>query len=152
MRAYDLADPYPWVTTDDDAMTAARLFAERRLPALLVVDPDERPYAVVPGSQLLRAAVPDFALSEPVLADVLRDGHVERLAEKLHGLTVAQWIPRHGTVPAVVGRDTSAVRIAALMATTHTPLVAVVENDGERTRTVGAVTAARLMEYFLAQG
>ncbi|MFE7763083.1 hypothetical protein [Streptomyces sp. NPDC057438] len=40
-------------------MTVARLFVERRLPALLVLDADQRPYAIVPGSQLLRVVVPD---------------------------------------------------------------------------------------------
>ncbi|NGO42888.1 CBS domain-containing protein [Streptomyces ureilyticus] len=152
MRAYDLADPYPSVSTDDDAVATARLFVERRLPALLVVDADQRPYAVVPGSQLLRVALPDFALEEPALAVSLREADIESLPEKLRGLTVAQWIPRHGAVPAVVGPDAGAAEIAVLMARTHTPLVAVVEADGERTRTVGAITAARLMDYFLTQG
>jgi hypothetical protein len=151
MYAYDLAEPYPSVSTDDDAITAARLFVDRRLPALLVLDADHRPYAVVPGSQLLKIAVPDFVLEEPALALALRDTDIDRLADKLHGLTVAQWISRHRASPAVVGRDTAAVQIAALMARTHTPLVAVVEADGERTWTIGAITAARLLEYFLTQ-
>jgi hypothetical protein len=42
--------------------------------------------------------------------------------------------------------------VAALMVRTHTPLVAVVESDGQQAQTVGAITAAQLMEYFLTQG
>ncbi|UQA92362.1 CBS domain-containing protein [Streptomyces halobius] len=47
MRAGDPAEPYPTVCTDDDAVDAARLSVERRLPALLVLDRDGRPYAIV---------------------------------------------------------------------------------------------------------
>ncbi|WP_406274636.1 hypothetical protein OH779_39765 [Actinacidiphila glaucinigra] len=50
----DLAEPYPAVSADDDMAIAPRLFVERRLPALLVLDADRRPWAIVPGSQLLR--------------------------------------------------------------------------------------------------
>ncbi|MDW8805919.1 CBS domain-containing protein [Streptomyces scabiei] len=151
MRARDLAESYPAVSADDDAVMAARLFVERRLPALLVLDADQRPYAIVPGSQLLRVVVPDYALEDSAQARALHDSELERLAEKLEGLTVAQWLPRHRTLPTVVGPDAGVAQIAALMIRTRTPLVAVVESDGHATRTVGAITAARLMEHFLTQ-
>ncbi|OAH09884.1 CBS domain-containing protein [Streptomyces jeddahensis] len=151
MRARDLAEPYPAVSADGDAVTAARLFVDRRLPALLVLDSDQRPYAIVPGSQLLRVVVPNYALEDSAQALALHDTELERLAEKLAGLTVAQWLPRHRILPTVVGPDTGIAQVAALMIRTHTPLVAVVESDGQETRTVGAITAARLMEHFLTQ-
>lgn len=151
MRARDLAEPCPAVSADDDALMAARLFVERRLPALLVLDADQRPYAIVPGSQLLRVVVPDYALEDSAQALALHDSELEWLAEKLEGLTVAQWLPGHRTLPTIAGPDTGVARIAALMIRTHTPLVAVVESDGHTTRTVGAITAARLMEHFLTQ-
>ncbi|WP_329576192.1 MULTISPECIES: hypothetical protein [unclassified Streptomyces] len=47
------------------------------------------------------------------------------------------------------GPEASAMQIAALMSRTHSPLVAVVEHDGNRTELVGAVTAARLMEHLI---
>lgn len=151
MRVRDLAEPYPVVSADDDAMAAARLFVERRLPALLVLDADQRPYPVVPGSQLLKVMVPDFVLEDPALAGGPRGADIEPLAEHLHGCTVAQWLPRHGTMPAVSGPDGDAAQIAALMTRTHTPLVTVVQDDSGRTWAVGAITAARLMEYFLTR-
>ncbi|MFI6942446.1 CBS domain-containing protein [Streptomyces sp. NPDC050418] len=149
MRAHELVEPYPSVSADDDAIEAARLFAERGLPALLVLDRDGRPYAIVAGSQLLKILVPDFLLRDPSLAGILTDTELQELAEQLAGLTVAQWIPRRA-LPTVVGPDASALEIAALMASTHTPLVAVVESEGDRTRTLGAITAATLMGRLLA--
>jgi CBS domain-containing protein len=147
MRARDLTEPYLAVSADDDAVTAARLFVERRLPALLVLDADQRPYAIVPGSQLLRVVVPDYALEDSAQVLALDDTELERLAEKLEGLTVAQWLPRRRTLPTVVGPDTGVAQVAVLMVRTHTPLVAVVESDSQETRTVGAITAARLIEH-----
>ena len=37
MRASDFAEPFPLVTVDTDAIEAARLLAERRLPGLIVL-------------------------------------------------------------------------------------------------------------------
>ncbi|MGW0366126.1 CBS domain-containing protein [Streptomyces sp. NPDC002990] len=151
MRAGDLAEPYPTVCTDNDAIEAARLFVERRLPALLVVDRDGRPYAIVPGSQLLKIMVPEFVLRDPSLAQALTAGATESLPEALAGMSVAQWLPEQRILPTVVGPSAGVLEVAALMVTTHTPLVAVIESDGERTWTTGAISAARLMEHFLDQ-
>ncbi|WP_050791617.1 CBS domain-containing protein [Streptomyces pristinaespiralis] len=71
MRARDLAETYPFVTTDDSAMDAARLLAERALPALLVLDADGHPYAIVPGSQLVRQLLPHYIVEDPLLAAVV---------------------------------------------------------------------------------
>ncbi|WP_128375739.1 hypothetical protein [Streptomyces cavernae] len=54
MHARDLAEPYPFVTTDDDAVDAARMPAGQSLPALLDLDADGQPHAVVPGWQFIR--------------------------------------------------------------------------------------------------
>lgn len=59
MLARDLAEPYPYVTTDEDAAHAVRLLARHRLPALLVVDADAMPYALVPCAHLLGRLVSD---------------------------------------------------------------------------------------------
>ncbi|MGW0761341.1 CBS domain-containing protein [Streptomyces sp. NPDC002814] len=149
MSARELAEPYPSVSTDDDATDAARLLAEYKLPALLVVDPDGQPYAIVPGSQLIGQLVPEYALEDPALAAVIDDQDLDEVPERLAGLTVAEWLPRRRFRPPTVGPGASVMHIAALMARTHTPLVAVVERDGERTRLAGAVTAARLMERLV---
>jgi CBS domain-containing protein len=110
MRARDLAEPYPFVTTDDEVMDAARMLAEQSLPALQ------------------------------------HDGeHAGRLA----GLTVGEWAPRRLYAPPVVGPDARPMEVAALMARTHSPLVAVIERDSSGVTLLGTITAARLMQHFL---
>lgn len=149
MRAHELAEPYPSVSTDDSALDAARLLAERKLPALLVLDADQQPYAIVPGSQLIKQLVPDYVLETPHVAAVIDDRHLAEVTEKIAGLTVTQWLPPRTYTPPVVGPDAGALQVAALMARTHGPLVAVVERDGDQVRLVGAITAARLMERLI---
>ncbi|MEU9238284.1 hypothetical protein [Streptomyces sp. NPDC048385] len=90
MRARDLAEPYPFVTMDDDAINAARMLAEQLLPALLVLDADGQPHAIVPGSQLVRQLIPAYIAEDPALAGVVGERHEDELAERLAGLTVAE--------------------------------------------------------------
>ncbi|MEU0372293.1 CBS domain-containing protein [Streptomyces sp. NPDC006283] len=149
MRAKDLAEPYPFVTTDDEAVAAARLLAEQSLPALLVLDLDGQPYAIVPGSQLIRQLLPAYLVDEPQLAAVPVVGG--ELAERLGGLSVAEWVPRRLYPPQVAGPDARPMEVAALMARSHCPLVAVIERDGDQVTLLGTVTAARLMEHFIRQ-
>ncbi|MER5209342.1 CBS domain-containing protein [Streptomyces sp. NPDC002838] len=149
MSAHELAEPYPYVSTDDAATDAALLLAEHKLPALLVVDPDEQPYAIVPGSQLVGQLVPEFALADPHLAASMDDRDLDEVPDELAGLTVAEWLPPRSFRPPTVGPDASVMHMAALMARTHTPLVAVVERVGDRSQLAGAVTAARLMQRLV---
>ncbi|GAA3387335.1 CBS domain-containing protein [Streptomyces roseoviridis] len=149
MRARDLAESYPFVTTDDDAMDAARLLARSSLPALLVLDSDGQPHAIVPGSQVLRQTLPEYVINDPLLASAAAEAVDAEIADRLAGRTVAEWLPRRLFPPPYVGPDATAVEVAALMARTHSPLVAVIERDGDGVRLVGTVTAARLMSCFL---
>ncbi|UQX01882.1 CBS domain-containing protein [Streptomyces sp. RerS4] len=154
MPARDLAEPYPHVTTDDAAVDAVRLLAGRNLPALLVLDADGIPYAAVPGSQLVRRLVPEYVMEDPLLAAVIDDRHADALAEGLAGKTVAEWLPEHAFKPPYVGPDAGTMQIAATMARTHVPLVAVIARGttGEKGRLLGVVTAAGLMRHLLAAG
>lgn len=149
MLARDLAEPYPHVSTDDSAVDAARLLAAQQLPALLVLDTDQQPYAIVPGSQLIKQLVPDYVLEAPHIAAVIDDRHLAEVTEKIAGLTVTEWLPPRTYTPPVVGPDAGALQVAALMARTHSPLVAVIERNGDQIRLVGAITAARLMQRLL---
>ncbi|WP_327698945.1 hypothetical protein [Streptomyces sp. NBC_00459] len=81
--ARDLARPCPTVRVDDDAQEAARLLVRERLPALLVLDQVECPYAIVPAARLLGALVPEPDGLDPLLtliAGRLDDGAQETLS------------------------------------------------------------------------
>ncbi|MBT2396703.1 CBS domain-containing protein [Streptomyces sp. ISL-100] len=151
MLARDLAETYPYVSVDADAVDAARLLARHKLPALLVVDADHRPYAIVPGSQLIKQLVPDYLIEEPLLAAVIDDRHLGEVAEKIAGLTVAEWLPKRTYTPPVVGPDAGLLHVAALMARTRSPLVAVIERDGDQISLLGAITAASLMTHLIGE-
>ena len=71
MRAGELAQPFPMVTPDTEALMAAQAMAEARLPGLIVCDENGRPYTVVPGSQVLRFLIPDYLQQAPGLARAL---------------------------------------------------------------------------------
>ncbi|MBT2524505.1 CBS domain-containing protein [Streptomyces sp. ISL-99] len=149
MRASDLAETYPYISVDADAVEAARLLARHQLPALLVVDSDQRPYAIVPGSQLIKQLVPGYLMEEPLLVSVIDDRHLGEVMEKVNGLTVAEWLPPRTYAPPVVGPDAGLLQVAALMARTRSPLVAVIERYGDEVRLLGAITAACLMTHLV---
>ncbi|WP_328878787.1 CBS domain-containing protein [Streptomyces sp. NBC_00299] len=137
------------MTTDDDAIDAASMLTGQSLPALLVLDPDGQPHAIVPGSQLIQQLLPAYIAEDPLLAGVVDERNDADLAEHLTGLTVAEWAPRHLYPPPMVGPDARPMEVAALMTRTHSPLVAVIERDGPQVTLLGTVTAARLMQHFI---
>ncbi|MGW0712710.1 CBS domain-containing protein [Streptomyces sp. NPDC002643] len=147
MSARDLAEPYPYVTTDEDAAHAIRLLALHGLPALLVVDADARPYAIVPCAHLVGRLRPE-GVRETAVGRSEAPAEVRKGGE---GLTVVQWLPPHRDAPPTVGADASVAQIADLMARTHSPLVAVVEHDGDQAWLAGAVTAARLLHVLIGR-
>jgi hypothetical protein len=73
MRTRDLARPYPTAPANDDAREAARLIVRERLPALLVIDRDEYPYAIVPAARVVHALVPEYVREDPLLASLIDD-------------------------------------------------------------------------------
>ncbi|MGP3948993.1 CBS domain-containing protein [Streptomyces sp. 7N604] len=149
MLARDLAEPYPFVSADSDALDAVRLVARQKLPALLVVDADEQPYAVLPGSQVAAALIPEYVVKDPAQAAVLDEQQAYRPPEMLADLSVAEWLPKGRAVPPVIGPDSTVLQAAALMARCRSPLVPVVEHDGTRARVIGAITAARLLDHLM---
>ncbi|WP_285779562.1 CBS domain-containing protein [Microtetraspora sp. NBRC 13810] len=148
MRAADLVEPYPTVGIDDNAMDAARLMAEERLVGVIVMTADGRPYAVLPGSQLLRFSVPRYIQADPTLARVVDERHADLMCARLADQKVRDVLPDEGPVPAVVHPGATAMEIAALMARSHTPLVAVYDGSAY----LGAITASGLLRRLLAAG
>jgi CBS domain-containing protein len=142
MRAEDLAEDFPVVTVDSDALSAARLLAEHRLPGIVVTDRSGKPYAVLPASQVVRFIVPRYVQEDPSLAGVLNESMADRAAEKLGGKTVRDVLPDHLTNVPPAHADDTIIEVAAVMARLRSPLMAVVNDRGTLQ---GVITASRLL-------
>jgi CBS domain-containing protein len=141
---------YPTVTPASNALDAARLLAEHRLPGLIVVDDRRRPLAVLPGSQLLRFVIPRYVQDDPNLAHVYDESHADQLCAMLAGRHVADLLPSERTPPPLVDADATAIEIASLMASTRSPVVAVCD-DARTTDApmIGVITVAQLLARLL---
>jgi CBS domain-containing protein len=149
VRARDLAEDLPSVGPDDLAWDAARLVAAHRLPGIAVVDPDGRPVAVLPATQVLRSVVPPYIQDDPSLARVFGEADADRLcAEGLTGKRVRDLLPGRGHRVELAGVDGDAtvVECAAEMARLRSPLLVVVDDDGH---VHGLLTASHLLEKLL---
>jgi CBS domain-containing protein len=146
MRAEQIAEAFPVVRSDSDALEAVRLMAEQQLPGLLVTDPQGRPVRILPASQVVRLLVPAYILDDPSLAGVLSEITADRVADKLSGKTVDQVLAQSPARVAAVNADDTIVEVAAIMARERSPLVAVVSGE----QLIGVITAARLLEAALA--
>jgi CBS domain-containing protein len=145
--ARDLAAPCPSIGMDDDVLDAVRMMAEQRLPGIVVCERSGRPTRILPGSQVLRFVIPRYVQDEAALARVISERASDRLLGELVGKKVRDVLSQPPDVDlAVVNPDDTVLEIAVLMARTHSPLVAVVE-DG---LLIGCVTLPRLLDVLLA--
>jgi CBS domain-containing protein len=145
VRAEQIAEDFPVVSIDADALDAARMLAEHRLPGLLVTDSSGHPYAVLPASQVVRFIVPRYVQDDPSLAGVLNESTADRCAEKLSGKKVRDVLPDHLVDVPPAHADDTIIEVAALMARLRSPLVAVVKEG----RLVGVITASRVLAAAL---
>jgi CBS domain-containing protein len=147
MLARQLARPFPTVGLDSDALEAARVLAEQKLPGLIVLGQDGLPYTVLPGSQVLRFVVPTYVQDDPALARAFDEKSADALCDKLVGKTVHDLLPRKPDrleIP-LAEPDATAVEIAAQMAGMRSPIVAVVEES----ELLGAITISVLLRHLL---
>lgn len=147
MRARELAQPFPTVGLDTDAMEAARMLGQQRLPGLIVLGDDGRPWTVLPASQVLRLVIPAYVQDDPALARAFDEKASDQLWSELDESTVRDMLPAEQDVDElpVVDPDATTVEVAAVMARVHSPLVAVVDGD----ELVGAITVSRLLDHLL---
>ena len=147
MRARDLAEPFPIVDLDTNAMEAARLLGAKRLPGLIVCGKDGRPYTVLPGSQVLRFIIPAYVQEDLALARVYDEQASDELLGKLTTSTVRDLLPREKDVDElpIVDHDATTIEVAAVMARMHSPLVAVTDGGS----LLGAITVSRLLAHLL---
>ena len=145
MHAEDIAEDFPVVTIDSNALDAARMLAEHRLPGIIVTDKSGRPYAVLPASQVVRFIVPTYVQDDPSLAGVINESMADRAAEKLGNKTVRDVLPEHLTDVPPANADDTIIEVAAIMARFKSPLVAVIKEG----KLHGVVTASRLLDVAL---
>ena len=78
MHAEDIAEDFPVVSMDSNALEAARMLAEHRLPGIVVTDPSGKRFAVLPASQVVRFIIPQYVQDDPSLAGVLDESMADR--------------------------------------------------------------------------
>jgi CBS domain-containing protein len=149
VQAHELATPYPTVTLDTNALAAARLLTEHNRPGLIVVDENQHPVAVLPGSQVLRMLVPRYVQDDPALARVLDEGQADKMCEALVDKTVRDLLPKDRVRLPVVAPDDTVLEIAAIMAAERSPLVAMVEERSKTAPLLGAISAQQLLGRIL---
>ena len=154
MRARDLMEDFPLVRRGTDALEATRLLVARGLPGLVVLDEAGLPLVVLPDSQVLRFALPEYVEDDPTLADVFPEREADRLCEGLAGRTVAELMPGKAYLPKrdrdrpIVAPRATVMQIASVMRRQKSPIVAVVD-DGA---VLGVITVHRLLGALLPPG
>jgi len=147
MHASDLAAPFPTVTMSTPAIEAARLLAGQDLPGLVVLDDAGRPTTILPGTQVLRMAVPAYIQDDPALARVVDEAAADLFLRELGDRTVAQTLPAQRRELPVVHPRATVLEIAAVMARVRSPLVAVVDGG----TLLGVITLDALLDRMLAE-
>jgi CBS domain-containing protein len=145
MHAEDMAEEFPVVTVETDALEAARTLAEHRLPGIVVTDAKGKPYAVLPASQVVRFIVPRYVQDDPALAGVLDEPDADRVADRLRGKKVRDVLPEHLIDLPTANADDTIIEVAAMMARMRSPLIAVVKDGALQ----GVITASRLLAAAL---
>ena len=142
MQAHEIAITTPTVRTDDPVAKAVQLMVVNRLPGIVVVDMNERPVAVLPGTQVLRLAIPESYQDDPALVRTVDENHADLFWHGTDRLTVGDCLPVPAAKPATVSPHATVLEVATVMASKRSPLIAVVDRAG---RLVGAVTLERLL-------
>lgn len=134
------------VTLSTPALEAARLLADQDLPGLIVLDDNGVPSTILPGTQVLRMAVPAYCQDDPALARVVDEKHADLFLKALDDKSVRQLLPEQPKELPVVDGDATALEVAAVMARMRSPVVAVLAG----TRLIGAITLDSLLDRMLS--
>ncbi len=134
------------VTLSTPALEAARLLADQDLPGLIVLDDNGVPSTILPGTQVLRMAVPAYCQDDPALARVVDEKHADLFLKALDDKSVRQLLPEQPKELPVVDGDATALEVAAVMARMRSPVVAVLAGK----RLIGAITLDSLLDRMLA--
>ncbi|AKS30696.1 CBS domain-containing protein [Mycolicibacterium goodii] len=149
MQAHEIAVHPPTVRIDDPVSKAVQLMVVNRLPGLVVVDDNDKPVAVLPGTQVLKLAIPESYRDDPALVRTVDEIHADLFWHGPGKLTVGDCLPSPVATPATVAPDATLLEIATVMAHKRSPLIAVVDRHGKLT---GAVTLERLLTSLAVAG
>lgn len=122
------------------------MLAGQDLPGLIVVDDQGLPISILPGTQVLRLAVPVYAQDDPALVRVVDEAHADAFLRPHADRPVRDAMSQQPRELPVTDPGATVLELAALMARTRSPLVAVVGEDGLE----GAVTLQILMDWVVA--
>jgi CBS domain-containing protein len=152
VHARDLAEAFPVVHLDDDALSAIRMMSDLGLPGLVVVDDNGGPLVVLPGSQVLRFALPEFLEEDPTLARVYGEREADAFCQDVSGHKVRelmpgkQYLPKRERDRPLVHADATVIEVASVMSRQHSPVVAVVDDHNS---ILGVITVHRLLGAVL---
>jgi CBS domain-containing protein len=104
------------------------------------------PSTILPGTQVLRMAVPAYCQDDPALARVVDEKHADLFLKALDDKSVRQLLPEQPKELPVVDGDATALEVAAVMARMRSPVVAVLAG----TRLIGAITLDSLLDRMLS--
>ena len=142
MKAIDIAQPIPSITTGDSVTAAIHQMTEANLPGVVVVDADDRPLTVIPGTQVLKMAVLNAYHDDPALVRTIDEESADTFAHECNARSVGECLPAKLAKPATARSDATLLEVATIMLRGRSPLVAVVD---KHKKLVGAVTLTALL-------
>jgi CBS domain-containing protein len=146
MRAGEVSIQMSTVGEDTPAREAAKVLAAQDLPGLIVVDKRGRPLTVLAGTQVLRMALPSYCQDDPALARVIDEAAADVILNGIADRTVADLLPKSRPELPAVSADATMLEVAAVMARSNVPVVAVVDKDRVM---IGAITLDGLLDRML---
>ena len=145
MHADQMAEDAPSVNLDSNALEAAQLLAERRLPALVVLNADGSPHSILPASQVVRFLVPGYVLDDPSLARVMNESMADHAGDKLGSKRVRDLLPQR--TPGVACGQSR--RHNHRGRSDHGPTAVSAGGSDARQELIGVISASRLLELAL---
>lgn len=141
MRARDLAVQIPPVRMGDPVTKAVRVMVESGLPGLVVVDRDDAPQFVLPGSQVLKLMVSHYS-GDSALARTIDEAHADQFWSDLGSRSVGDCVSPDQARMVQVREDATLLEAAIVMSQLRAPLIAVVDQSG---RLTGCLTLNALL-------
>jgi signal-transduction protein with cAMP-binding, CBS, and nucleotidyltransferase domain len=143
-RARDLAVPYPSLPTAAPAAEVARILAEEEVDVVFI-ERQGQLQGVVSDIGLLARLLPSYVIEDPKLAQVLEEGAADLLWRRLEGRRADELLAKAGSEIPQVDGDATLIEVAAAMAGSRAPLVAVREGG----RLIGGITSSALLTRLL---